>query len=118
MFWPIRATRPTESLSGTHAVARRRSSLPVASDLLFQSERLVPQIVLLFSQAADETRQLSVLPEQPLRQGAGGASRQQGNALRTDERCSTERFTAKLAGFSINGSRRFFVGQLPNDSSD
>lgn len=79
-FFRILATRCA------HAVTRPRSSLPIASDLFFQSERLVSQVVLLFGQAADKTRQLSVLPEQPLRQGAGGASRQHGNTLRAANR--------------------------------
>lgn len=79
------AARLMDSLSGTHAVARPRPGLPVASDLFFQSERLVPQVVLFLGQTADETRQLSVLPEQPLRQGTGGASCRRGTALWTAE---------------------------------
>lgn len=85
--------------SCTHALTRPQASLPVASDLFFQSQRLVSQIVLLFSQTADESRQLSILPEQPLRQGAGGASCQQGNTLRTAKRCSTQRLATTFTGW-------------------
>lgn len=92
----------------THAVAGSQSSLPVASDLFFQSERLVPQIVLLLSQTADETGQLGVLPEQALRQGAGGASCQQGGALRTAKSCSTQRLGSGF--FKSTNWKRFLSG--------
>lgn len=91
--------------SCTHAVARPRASLPVASDLLFQAQRLVSQVVLLFRQTADEAGELSILPEQPLRQGAGGASCLQGDALRPGKPRSAPRLAATFAQLPINRKR-------------
>lgn len=104
--------------SCTHALTRPQASLPVASDLFFQSQRLVSQIVLLFSQTADESRQLSILPEQPLRQGAGGASCQQGNTLRTAKRCSTQRLATTFTGFPINQPMVQFKATRATDLGD
>lgn len=73
------------ALMQTYSVASSRYGLPVAPHLLLEAERVVPEVVLLLRQAADEAGQLGVLPQQPLGQSVGGASCQQGNALQTEK---------------------------------